>query len=308
MGGLALAVAMAATMGGSARAAPACDDACLSAITDRYLAALAARDMKAAPLAPNVKVTENGQAMAPNEGLAATATGLGDYRQHFNDAETGETGALAVVLEHGFPDILSLRLKVRGGQITEVERVVVRGEPAGLTHPEALREDPIFDQVLAPKDQRSRAQMIGVMRAYLKAVSKPAPDSAVFDPACVRVEDGTVTAGDPKGSGLGKLSCGDQLTQLKQHTIEIRDARFPVVDTRRGVVHVIMFFDYSAAGLPTPPAPAPGAPKPKRGFGADPFTFLNAEVFKLEAGRVKLIQAVVLPVPYKMASGWPAGD
>ncbi len=36
-----------------------------------------------------------------------------------------------------------------------------------------------------------------------------------------------------------------------------------------------------------------------------PFTFQIAEPFKVQDGEIKRIEALVIPVPYGMRSGWP---
>ncbi len=56
--------ATAALMAQPARAAT-CDRACLIGTTDRYLAALAAHNPRAAPLAPNVAFVENLKRLKP---------------------------------------------------------------------------------------------------------------------------------------------------------------------------------------------------------------------------------------------------
>ena len=72
-------VIVAAVLAGNAATAaqvaarPACDRRCLEGFVDNYLDALAAHDVQRARLAADVRVTENGVAVAPGEGLWKTA-------------------------------------------------------------------------------------------------------------------------------------------------------------------------------------------------------------------------------------------
>ena len=52
---------------------PSCDRACLNRVADAYVAAMLARDPAKAPLAANVKFTEQAQVRAVGEGLWKTA-------------------------------------------------------------------------------------------------------------------------------------------------------------------------------------------------------------------------------------------
>jgi hypothetical protein len=70
-----------------------CDRACLPNIADTYLAALAARDPKRAPLSPNLEFTEQTQAMAPGDGLWKTASEISKtFRIPVPDPGGGQAG------------------------------------------------------------------------------------------------------------------------------------------------------------------------------------------------------------------------
>ena len=284
-----------------------CDRACLSSFADRYLAAMAAHDPARLPLAPGVTFTENGQALALGEGLWANFQGVGGYKLYFNDVARGQAGFMGVVQEAGGNDILSLRLKVRGGRITQIETVVARKELGALNKPEALRDKPIFSQALAPNERRSAAQLVGVVRAYLKAMidAKPRPD--LFDPDCQRVEDGMITANDPAAPDrITKLSCGAQLaTGVSKLLDRVREPRFLMVDEERGLVHLVMFFDHRGGGRKITVRFEDGSTQDITSPFKTPSSFMCAELFKVTDGKVRQIEVVLLPVPFGMRSGWP---
>jgi hypothetical protein len=56
-----------------------CNRACLENVVDHYLAAVAVRDPKRAPLSADVKYTENSQVIALGDGFWKTAERRGKY-------------------------------------------------------------------------------------------------------------------------------------------------------------------------------------------------------------------------------------
>jgi hypothetical protein len=93
---------------------------------------MAANDSKKAPLAPNIKYTENAAGLPLNEGLWFTAAGLADYKVVLADPQGAAAAFIGVVTEHMPPGqaprntILALRIKVSNRLISEAEAVVVR--------------------------------------------------------------------------------------------------------------------------------------------------------------------------------------
>jgi hypothetical protein len=85
---------------GVACAQGACDRACLTGILDQYLNAMAANDSKKAPIAPNIKYTENAARLPLNEGLWFTAAGLTDYKVVLVDPQGSAAAFIGVVTEH----------------------------------------------------------------------------------------------------------------------------------------------------------------------------------------------------------------
>ena len=116
---LVLGVAMGATS--AQAAAVVCDRACLRGVMTGYLAALVARDPAKAPVAANVRFTEDAKDAKLGEGLWKTATGLGTYRQDFIDPRLGVAGTHVVVMEGDKPALVAVRLKVVGGKMVAVE-------------------------------------------------------------------------------------------------------------------------------------------------------------------------------------------
>ena len=107
-------------------AAGACDRACLDGFVDQYLAALLAHDPSRAPLAKNVRFTENAQILKVGDALWGTISGFGKYKFYFEDPQDGQVGFFGTIRENDVPAILAVRLKVQDQKITEIETVVPR--------------------------------------------------------------------------------------------------------------------------------------------------------------------------------------
>ena len=80
----------------------------------------------------------------------------------------------------------------------------------------------------------------------------------------------------------------------------IRDRRFPIVDEQKGVAFSFGFFDHNAQVHDF--VLADGS-KMHGGLQA-PFTWEIAEAFRIEKGKIKVVEAVLNNAPYGMKGGW----
>ena len=103
-----------------------CDRACLEGIVNQYLAAVVAHDPKRLPLSDDVVYTENDQVLKVGDGFWKTAAGIGNYKHIFADPEFGQVAFMGTMQEAGSPLLLSLRLRIELGRITEIESVYFR--------------------------------------------------------------------------------------------------------------------------------------------------------------------------------------
>ena len=101
-----------------------CNRACLKDTMTKYLAALVAQDPSKAPLASNLRFTEDSKDLKAGEGLWKLATKLGDYRQDFIDVKQQVVLSHVIVEESGKPAFFTARLKISNGKITEAETLV----------------------------------------------------------------------------------------------------------------------------------------------------------------------------------------
>ena len=124
-----------------AAAQTACNRACLTGFVDTYFKALAANDPAAVPLAPGVKITNNGKAVRLADAFWASADRT-IYRWDIVNERLGDTGTEAVVQNaDGSKTMYVLRLKVQNGRIAEVEAIKAnQGEADRLWGPDGLKE------------------------------------------------------------------------------------------------------------------------------------------------------------------------
>lgn len=294
--------AMACWLNGAA-AAGSCDRACLNGFVDQYLAALVAHDPSRLPLAKTVKFTENGQALKLGDGMWGVANAIRNYKLYFADPTTGQAGFFGVVEENGHPQILALRLKIETQRIGEIETIVIRTTPGAWAKPEALADKPVFSEILAPAERRSREGLVAITNSYFEGLEQATGKLTPFDPNCTRIENGVISANNPAGNPMQKMTCGEQFdTGFSKFITHVRERRFPIVDEERGLVYAIIFFDH--AGKVKTVKMTNGTTMTVPPPYDTPYTFLIGELFKIKNGKIHQIEAVVLPVPYGMPSGW----
>lgn len=287
-----------------------CDRACLEGKVEAYLQAMSDGAVSDELFARSVRFTENGVEMPlGNEGLWATTVSPQGYRLVVPDAVTGQVAALVTVQEQANssatgpqrpaePVGLSLRLRVnRAGQITEVEQIAARPErPRGPGA--AASSDPFaatgaavealgapwagFSQAVPTSERHTRAELVEMANAYFEAVERnTGHDYYPFTDDCLRYENGIITAG-PEGSGA-RAGCRQQLqTTLLGAVTGIRDRRVVAVDVERGIVFAFAFFDHRPIN----------------------WTWQLGELFKVEHGQFRRIEAIFIRGPYGMCSGW----
>ncbi|HEV2703926.1 MAG TPA: hypothetical protein VGV09_20035 [Steroidobacteraceae bacterium] len=314
-------------LGGALRAAAAvpstCDEACLKSQMDAYLQALQAHDASRLKVAPQVRFTENGVAIPLGEALWVTFSGLGPYRHDFFDPASGAVASYVTMRENGTPGYLMVRLKVAGGELTQIETVVVRDAPASLTQPPY---EPRWDQV-EPQNQRlTRRQLIDGALGYMRAVALAKGSLAPFAESCIRLENGMVMALGPHDqppvplqplahdndwaaavrASLG-MGCSRQLdTGVYAFINEYDNARFPLVDVPRQIVFAV--FDFRRRGTVKSVTMPNGRTYPMMPSTQWPNEVLNTEAWKFQGGKITRVEAVFLGNrTYKQGTGWPGG-
>jgi hypothetical protein len=275
-------------------------------IANGYIEALGARDPSRLRLTNDARFTENCQHIALGTALWATATGPGKYRFFFADEREQQVGAYAVVEEMGSPAVLSLRLKIEGGLISQIEQIVGRaGGPGEIWAPHNLREpDAIFEDAVEPSRRVSRDELIRRSDLYYEALEQGDGNLLPVIDECVRRENGALTALTPEPTSWGSnLSVAASIELGCWTHVKVRSRRYPIVDEERCLALGITLFEnpgnvssLNIKGLGVVQL-APGRQQPS--------ARLVTELFKVIDGKIHRIETVLgARLPYGAKSGW----
>lgn len=302
----ALAVVMLPAGAAGAAGAADCDRACLIGLTEDYLAAMVAHDPARAPLAAAVRFTENTRVVRPGEGSAWTqATGMQDYRLYVADPGAGQVMLYTVMQGRERPAILTLRLKVTDRRITEIESVYVGVGQSGLSSLENLQQAaPVWGEVLPPAKRRTREEMVAITDRYFETLQEGHKDFIPFTDDCLRVENGVMTAGNTGGRGIGALGCRENLNQpIWAYITAVKPRRYLAVDVERGLVSGMFMFRH--AGTQTHYTNERGEQVAFSEAMLRMQAVVIAEVFKIDDGRIRRIEAVMTGnLDLAAESGW----
>jgi hypothetical protein len=291
-----------------ARAGAPCGRACLDALMDRYLAALIKHDPGALPLTRDVRFTEDGVELKLGDGLWGTASGLGKFKQYFEDVPDGQVAFFGTIRENDRPAILAARLKVVRRAVGEIETVVVRFDNTDNDKgPEELdamgRPDPLYARPAEVGHRNSRAQLIAAANAYFDGLVGASSRDVPFSPTCNRWNNGELTTNlHEPGDRILSMSCAEQFDSgFLKFVTRIR-RRFPLVDEERGVVLAIGFFDH--AGRMRTVKLSDGTVMPVPPTHQHPKTLMLMEAFKVVDGKLRRIDAIEGFVTYGLRSIW----
>ncbi len=280
--------------------APACDRACLEGFIDRYLHAMMDNEVRDDLFARDVKFTENGIRLPlGGEGLWHGMSSVEGYRFYVPDIETQQVAFIGTVREHmasaGENDAeanniaVAIRLKVVDDRITEVEQLAIRPRvqlfgdggdegPFGNTGDNVLamgEPHEIYRTPIPESERHTREELVEAANHYFTALARH--DSQGYYPFtedCVRYENGIVASSDCKTEFES-----DRLNNIVDR---IRDRRFVAVDVEMGIAYSFAFFDHYRIN----------------------WTWQLAELFRIENGKIRRIEAVFHQAPFGISSGW----
>jgi len=324
LGALAVAVALVtgtqvAPVSGSTGSIPlTCDRACLEGVIDQVLNAMVAHDPSRVPLSKDIKFTENNQVVEVGDGFWKTAQGVGNYRHVFADPEAGQVAMMGTMTEAGTPILMSLRLRIQLGRITEMEAVYFKPGGGGPNNIAAMdkmgKADDIWFRSIPPAQRLSRQEMIAVADGYFTGLQKNdgkgigGTGTYPFTNDCHRIENGAPTTNVPappnQKPGTINLFSMDCLTQFKMglyYVVQsIHHRRYPLVDAERGVVWTHCVFDQ---GTVNSGVLSDGTKHSYPGFNR-PSSILVTEAFLIENGKIRRVEMVGPAATYHINSPW----
>jgi len=312
-----------------------CDRACLEDFVEKYLDAAIAHDPGLLPLSDDVKFTENGVRLPLPDAHWKIMTGKGRYRLFVTDPDAGQATCFTTIREEGGTEEgvhsqLALRLRVKNRTITEIETLVARPRtpsgpsgsgaaprfPSGADLYEKMGQPhPVFLEVIPPEERMSREDLIRVANMYFSGLEKnDGQGEYPFTDDCERLEGGMQTTNVPLREGQtmpdpktattysANWGCREQFESGLIHFVwRIHDRRFVAVDQERGLVFSFVFFDHALGADRTYTHPDG---RVITSGPMEPNSWQIAEIFKIENGLIRRIEAILLPPPYGMNSGW----
>jgi hypothetical protein len=296
-----------------------CDRACLENVVEQYLTALVAHDPKRLPLSKDVTYTENDQVIEIGDGFWKTAEARGNYTHIFADPEFGQVAYMGTMREAGAPLLMSLRLRIELGRITEIESIYFKpggGGPNNIADMDKpYKPENFWFKSIPPAQQMSRQELIAVADGYFTGLQKNdgkginGTGTYPFTTDCHRIENGSPTTNVPRPADQPANAINpfwmDCLSQFKMglyYVVQnIHDRRYPVVDRERGIVWAHAIFDQ---GTVSKGVLADGQPHEYKGFNR-PSSILVTEAFLIENGKIRRVEMIGPGVLYHLNSPWP---
>jgi hypothetical protein len=260
------------------------------------------------------KFTENGVRLPlGHEGLWFGMSGKGNYKFYIPDVETQQVAFLGTARE-GMANkqgdtalvAVAVRLKIVNSRIVEAEQLVLRSDSdtmgmtgklsVGASVEKMGKPHAIYGELIPAAERLSREELIQTANYYFSGMQKnDGKGYYPFTDDCHRIENGMPATNvpvpegqkrpDPKTATMYSSSwgCKEQFESgLLGFVTRIRDRRFVAVDHERGIVFAFGFFDHDALN----------------------WTWQIAELFKIEKGKIRRIEAIFHRCPYGMNAGW----
>lgn len=269
-----------------------CDRTCFENLMDNYLIAMRDQDSDNKIFEPTLKFTENGVRLPfGNEGLWFGMSGIANYKFYVPDLETRQVAFIGTVRENGEKSddgdlvAVAIRLKLNGNnKISEIEQLVIRPSsvnssqndfpPTGEAVEAMGSPHKIFLEVIPEKERMSREELVIASNYYFSGLQRnDGKGYYPFTDDCVRYENGNFSTDE----------CKKQFEESVRGLVSrIRDRRFVAVDRERGIAFAFGFFDHHSIN----------------------WTWQLAELFKIENGQIRRIEAVFHRAAFGTNSGW----
>jgi hypothetical protein len=310
----------------SAAAQTACDRACLTKVADDYFAAVVAHDPSKAPLANNVRFTEQTQVKTVGDGLWKTASEAPTtFKIYVADPVVSQIGAIVMMKDAGKPVQLALRLKVQNHQITEAEHLIWTNlNAASLANLQTPR--PGLLASVPPAERLPREVLLLYAHGYYDAIEQSDGKLVPFADDCVRREGGMHTAGpraaatgappttapqsgqgptSAQGSGMGTMTCAGQLdTRFMSYIESINLRRVWIADEEKGLVFGLSMFHHPMNEKVLTLVYPDGTRGTRDMTSQRQFDMAAAHVIKVRDRKIHEIEATGAVLPFNSKNGW----
>ena len=206
----------------------------LQAAVDRYISAQKTGNSSALPLSEDVRYSENLKTFPLEIGILSHALPIAFHRD-FLDTHECRTFS-EIVVTGSQPYVMSVRLTVNGGAITEIESIVATEGDWKFSAENYLKYSPEEDwHLLTPEERVDRQTIINAANAWMDQFTYEGVKVPWGIP-CARLEGGDYTGDGPR------VTCK---VGIPIETIEIVNRSF-VIDEDMGTVNVLSRFGKTA--------------------------------------------------------------
>src|SRR6478609_4906535 len=250
-----------------------CDRACLQKWVDSYLVAMRDQNKDPALFAPDVRFTENGVRLPfGKEGLWWGMSGVGTYKFYIPDIDTQQIAFLGTVRENGKTQTdgdlvaIALRLKIRGERITEVEQIVSR--PSNVNS--------------SRSDFPPTGQGVEAMGAPNAIFTTPIPERERMSRAELIETANYYFSGLENNDGKGYYPFTEDCVRFENAVDVLARGGTRTTCKKQFEEGLKGFVDHHRIN----------------------WTWELAELFRIEKGQIRRIEAIFHRAPFGMASGW----
>lgn len=276
-----------------------CNKACLENIADQYRAAFAKHDPSMVAIADSVRFSENFTEMPFPDATWDTVTEEVGPALTLSDPTTGQIGIYTAIMQMDTPGFLAIRLKVAGGEITEIEHVIstkrnLSGPPTPIGEVREYEHEPIINEVIPPNKRLPREKLIAHADGYFNTLQRNNGEirGTRFAPDATRRENGRLFNDIESGFKSGFYFFNNKVR--RQHLL---------VDEERGVVMSRGFIDHK--GDMDEYKLANG--EMQKNIYREPHSWGFLEMFKIKNDQITAVVATFIGSPYNMNSPWDDG-
>ena len=268
----------------------------LEEIAAKYRAAYFARDPSRIPVASRVRFTENNVEMPFPDASWDTVTAEVGTPLVLSDPQTGQAAIFTCIMQNDTPGYLAARLRVEGGQITEIEHIVstrrnLSSPPTPIADHKDFVRDPSRYEEVPPPERSSREEMVALGDGYFQTLENNTGEirNTRFSPDAVRYENGKTFPDIEQGFRLGRYRFNDR---VRRRLVLVDEARgFPLF---RGFIdHKGVLDEYTLTdGTVT------------RSVFREPHSWAFLEMFKIRNHMIVGVEAVFIATHYNMRTPW----
>jgi hypothetical protein len=205
------------------------------------------------------------------------------------------------------PAVVTVRIRVENGKITEVEWIIARriapgingfnaqGQPVAYAFgPDNLAQFQIEERIVPAGQRASREALVAITNSYFDGITSHDGSIIMAHPGCSRLENGQTLAGDPSARAGSpppapgaRADCAAGLANFNLQNVGGR--RYPLVDEEAQVVLAYAVF-----------IRRPGSPSRRNAF---------AEWFVIDNNKIRHVySAMFYPPNDQPVHNWPPYD